>query len=94
VQMVALERLVGGQQPQRNRQVKRRTLLAGVRGSEIYRKPAIGKFVARVLDRGLDPIQGLLRGALGQTHGPEAWHAAGDIDFDFDRERVNPGERA
>ena len=94
MQMVALERLVGGQQSQRDRQIESRALLAGIGGSEIYGKTPMGKIVAGVLDRRLDPVQRFTRGPFGQADGPETREAVGDIDFDFDRERVDPGKRA
>jgi hypothetical protein len=85
---------VGGQDRERDRQVERRTLLASVGRRQVDRYLAIGKFVAGILDRRLDPFLGLAHGALGEADGPELRHSARDVNLDFDREGVHPGKRA
>src|SRR5581483_10810497 len=83
-----------GQDAERNREVERRALLAGVSRREVDSNLAVRKVVARVFDRRLDPLLGLAHRALGQPHRLERWHAAGDVDLDFDREGIYAGKSA
>jgi len=94
MQVVALERVVGCDQTQRDRKVEGRAFLARVRGGEIHGEATIGEVVAGVFDCRLDAVQGFARGSFSQTDRGEARKAAGDIDLDLDRERVNAGQCA
>ena len=85
---------IGGQDSERHRQVERRTFLARIGRREVDRDFAIGKLVARIVDRRLDPLVGFAHRALGQADHPEARYAAADIDLDLDRKGIDPGKRA
>jgi hypothetical protein len=65
-----------------------------VSAGKIDRYLAVGKFVAGILDRRLDPLLGLAHGALGEADGRELRHSTRDVNLDFDREGIHPGKRA
>jgi hypothetical protein len=54
----------------------------------------LGKFVAGILDRRLEPLLGLAHGALGETNGPQLRYSTRDVNLDFDRKGIHPGKRA
>jgi len=60
----------GGQDRERDRQVERRVLLAGIGRRQVDRYLAVGKLVAGIFDGRLDPLLGLAYGALGEADGP------------------------
>ena len=79
---------------QRQRQVERRAFLARVGGREVDSHLARRKFEARIFQSRLDPIERLLDRTLGQPDESMRRDARADIDFDFDRKRINANQRA
>ncbi len=89
-----LEHVLRGENSERQRQIERRSFLARVGRREIDRHLARREIEAGIFQRRLDPIERLLDRALGQPDEPMRRHSGADVDFDFDRKRVNPNQRA
>jgi len=83
----------GGQDRERDRQVERRAFLAGVGRRKVDRYLAIGKLVAGIFDRRLNPFLRLAHSALCEADSRELRHSARDVNLDFDREGIHPGKR-
>src|SRR5882757_8003636 len=89
-----LHHAVGGQYPERHRQVEGRALLANIGGRQVDGDSAIGKFEAGIAQRRLHPVEGFAHRALGQPDHPKIGHPRADIDFDLDPEGIDAGESA
>ncbi len=83
----------GAEQADGHGQVEGGAVFFNVGGSQIDGDAARGEFVARVLDRRLDPILALLDRPLGQANGGELGQALGDVDLDLDRVGLDSEER-
>ena len=87
---VSIGNLAAGQQkPEGDRQIQRGTILAYVRGSQVYGDPPQRKLKAGVRESSGDPLPALLDGPVRQADGREGRHTIADVHFDFDRERID-----
>ena len=89
-----LQHVLRGENSKRERKIERRAFLARVGGREVDSHLARREIEAGIFERRLDPIERLLDRALGQPDQAMRRHAGADVDFDFDRKRVNPNQRA
>jgi hypothetical protein len=83
----------GGKNSQRDGQVEATRFLGQVGGREVDSYPARGKVEPRVLQGGANAIAALLDLGLGQSDQIECRQPAGKVNLDFNRRRVEPGER-
>ena len=69
----------GAENAQKNGQIIKRAGLPGAGGGKIAGNAADGKFEAGILDRGPDPLPGLLDRGVGQTDNIKGGQAVGNI---------------
>src|SRR5437667_5612955 len=84
----------GGEEPEGDRQVEGRALLAHARGPEVDRHPALGVLEAAVAERRPDALGALADGAVREADGGRVREAGGHVDLDVDDERVDAAEGA
>ena len=89
-----LQHVLRGENSERERKIERRAFLARVGGREVDSHLARREIEAGIFQRRLDAIERLLDRALGQADQPMRRHSGADVDFDFDRKRVNANQRA
>ena len=82
----------GGEEPEGDRQVERRALLAHAGGAQVDRHPALGVLEAAVAERRADALGALAHGAVGEADGGRVREAGGDVDLDVDDEGVDAAE--
>src|SRR5205823_3678794 len=82
----------GGEEPEGDRQVERRALLAHAGGAQVDGHPALGVLEAAVAERRPDALGALAHGAIGEADGGRVREAGGDVDLDVDDEGVDAAE--
>ncbi len=82
-----MQRPIGPQYPNRNRQIESRTLFLQVRWSQVDRDPRRRNIEAGVLDRRPHPVATLPHRRIRQPHRAEYLFVQldpGEVDFDID----------
>src|SRR5437667_3144308 len=83
-----------GEEPEGDRQVEGRALLAHARGPEVDRHPALGVLEAAVAERRPDALGALADGAVGEADGGGMRQPRRDVDLDVDDQGVDAAEGA
>src|SRR5439155_235424 len=83
----------GGEEPEGDRQVERRALLAHAGGAQVDGHPALGVLEAAVAERRPDALGALADRPVGEADGGGVRQARRDVDLDVDDERVDAAAR-
>jgi hypothetical protein len=92
--LAILEHVLRSKNSKRQRQIECRALFARICRREVDSHLTRWEIEAGIFQRRLDPIERLLDRALGQADETMRRYSGADVDFDFDRKRVNPNQRA